>query len=108
MTATGITITNATDTAYNLGMAETGSGTDGWYGEDCTGSNICHPATATGTVLTSVHPDVGGGGIPDIDDTHTLFYGGLDANTTYAVVDSTGACWTWGNDVSYYSSCTAM
>lgn len=97
-----LTITNGTG-AYNLGMAETGAGANGWYGEDCTGENACHPAGTTGVTLTHV------ANIPEVvAGSTTLLDGSLDANITYGVIDSTGACWAWGNDPGYYSTCTAM
>jgi hypothetical protein len=96
-----LVITNGSGN-YNLGMAETGAGADGWYGEDCI-EGACHPATSTGLTLTHVAT------IPEVvPGSTTLLSGELDANITYGVIDSTGACWAWGNDVSYYPTCTAM
>lgn len=97
---------------YFLGLAETGAGGDGWYGEDCGEGNACHPAGASGVTLTSVHPDCDGGGIDDIvAGSTTLFYQDLEAGLTYVVVDAaTGECWAWGQDVNYYAAagCTAI
>ncbi len=109
------TITNGAG-GYSIGMAETGSG-EGWYGEDCVpgpGPNsgdwdICHDGAtaAAGLTLATTH---------DIDEleanvntlmTDTIATAG---NITYVISDGTD-CWTWGNDVSYYTSnlgCAAM
>lgn len=110
-----LTLTNAdTSVTWLFGMAETGAGTDGWYGEDGSSADSTHPASATGLALTSVHPDCGGGGIDDIKmGESTLFNESLDAGITYVLgaQDAGGAslgCWTWGHDVSYYSTCTAI
>lgn len=110
-----LTITNGDGAAmWGFGMAETGAGSNGWYGEDAMTADSTHPASASGLSLTSVHPDCGGGGIDDIKlGESTLFNESLDAGITYVVgaMDAGGnslGCWTWGNDVSYYSTCTAI
>ena len=104
----------AAGSLFGLGMAETGAGTNGWYGEDGMTADTTHPVGATGVTLASVHADCGGGGIDDIKfGESTLFTMAFDPNITYFVgeVDAGGAplsCFAWGNDVSYsyYEGCT--
>jgi hypothetical protein len=95
---------------YYLGFAETGAGEDGWYGEDCGDGSTCHPVGMTGATLGSVHPVYcGGAGIDAVEaGASTLLTGSMDANLTYAVAGADGTCWTWGNDPSYFSTCTAI
>ena len=96
---------------YFLGMAETGSGDLGWYGEDCIGDDAeCHDMGVADTLsLTSVHPDVGGGGIDAVvPGSTTLFYAGLWAGVTYAFFSDEGdtnyetVAHSGGDDPSYY------
>lgn len=106
-----LTIVNGVG-SYELGFAQTGAAPN-WYGEDCiTAESICHPTSATGLTLTSVHPVVGGGGIPEVAaGSTTLLYADLDAGLTYLVRDTAStACWVWGQDTSYYDSlgCTVQ
>ena len=61
---------------------------------------FCHPLGRTGTTLSSV------GSVDEIvEGETTIFSFRLEDMITYAVwSDQTGACWTWGADVSYYTS----
>lgn len=99
-----LTITNGLNN-FELGMAQTGA-YPYWDGEDCQADNICHPTSATGLTLTSVHPVVGGGGINDIvAGSTTLFYADQADGITYMVRDPvSSACWVWGQDKAYYDA----
>jgi hypothetical protein len=103
---------------YDFGMAETGVGEVGWFGESCVigeepldredyGYDICHGLTATGGEI--VHVD----NINDADDGSTLFTEEIHdrGNITYVLFDDSGAeCWVWGDDVRYYEDfgCTEL
>jgi hypothetical protein len=93
-----------------FGLAETGAGADGWYGEDCSTGDYCHPAGTAGVTLSSVHPDVGGAGLDAVESgVTTLLWAGLDASITYVVIDGdTTECWAWGNEPGYYTTCSAI
>ena len=90
---------------YFLGLAETGSGDAGWYGEDCMSFDAqCHDMGALSTLsLESVSA---------IDDvvpgSTTLFSTGLWAGVTYAFFSNEGAgdyeyiAHSGGDDTSYY------
>ena len=109
---TGVTlaVANGMATGYQFGMAETGSDA-GWYGEDCVndpdddadaGYEICHPMGATGGMLTKASPYS-----PDgvVAGRSTLLTDTMADGITYILFeDSTDACWTWGEDVSYYTA----
>ncbi len=115
---TGVTlaVANGTAAGYQFGMAETGSDA-GWFGEDCIndpdddtdyGYELCHPMGATGGTLVKAEPYT-----PDdiVAGESTLFTDSLAANITYVLFeDSSDACWTWGEDVSYYAAfgCTEI
>ena len=89
--------------SYNLGMAETAAGDQGWYGEDCSTEGACHPID-TSLVLDSVHPDCGGDGISAVvEGSTTLFKSSLDPRTTYAIFDADYALQSCaGDDCSYF------
>jgi len=115
--ASGVTIsiTDGSGT-YTLGMAETDpASSDPWTGEDCldgytlsdgTVLLYCHPLSSSGGAFSS------GGDPNDLDeDNETVFTSALENVITYAAwSDSSGECWTWGADTSYYTGegCTAM
>jgi hypothetical protein len=98
---------------YDFGMAETGVGEYGWFGETCIpgdepygypdyGVDVCHTLGSTGGTLVSVSPNVG-----DVDDGYTLFNEdiGNDGTITYALFQIGGdACWVWGDDPLYYAA----
>ncbi len=95
---------------YDFGMSETGAGAPGWFGESCIigsepwgyddyGWDVCHTLGATGGFVSSVYPEIG-----DVRDGYTLFPEELESNITYFLGDSSGNCWAWGDDASYYSS----
>ena len=96
------------ESGYDFGIAETFAGDYGWYGEDCylgTGPTLlCHPAESRGLMLESVHPDVGGAGIPDvIEGESTLFYDIHHPYVTYFLRGwDSGECWAFGDDPTYY------
>ena len=95
--------------SFDFGMAETGAGGKGWYGENCLGGaagyDICHSfSAASPLVLDSVHPDVGGAGLDAlVENSTTLLWAAL--GITYYLADKgTGECWTWGDETTYYTS----
>ena len=104
---------------YELGMAETGAGSSGWFGESCIsgsepygyddyGYDVCHSLSATGGFLTSVYPTVS-----SVADGATLFNKSLgeSGDLTYVLLSvSSGDCWVTGHDVRYYDrlGCTAL
>lgn len=99
---------NSPDTTYYFGMAETGAGQDGWYGEDCVdstetgGYNRCHSAGENGAFWASSTLDEFR---DDTKDDLTLFTDSIAAGggITYVLATSDGsACWTWGDDPRYY------
>ena len=96
---------------YFLGLAETGSGADGWYGEDCVGEDSqCHDMGANDSLsLTSVHPDVGGAGVGAVaPGSTTLFHSGIWSGVTYVFFSNEGetdyntVANVGGDDPSYY------
>lgn len=103
---------------YWFGMAETGqncSGSNCWTGEDCmdgfevgdgTLLRYCHPAGATGVNLA-----YGGDPMSLEEGAETLFFDAtFEDYVTYYLEDDRGACFTWGDDPSYYSrlGCTEL
>lgn len=90
---------------YWLGLAETACGGDCWTGEDCvygytTGSgtvySFCHPMSSTGVYLSTV-TSIGA----IVEGSSTIHSEALN-NTYFMEEVSTGACWVWGHDTSYY------
>ena len=100
-----LTVTVTDLAAGVFGMAQTGAGNEGWYGEDCVTGSHCHAVIEGTNSLTSVHPDVGGGGIDDVvSSSTTLLHGGLASEVTYAVWDISDVCvHCSGDDCGYYS-----
>ena len=104
-----VTLSGGAAATYELGMAETGSGASGWYGETCIagpepggvedyGYDVCHSLSASGGRILSVYPDVGA-----VRDGRTLFSSAFDRDLTYLVADPASAdCWVMGDDVDYY------
>jgi len=106
-----ITITGGT-AAFEFGMAETGVGDVGWFGESCIpgaepwgyddyGYDLCHTLGRSGGTLTSVWA------LGDLEAGNTLFNVTIaEAGTiTYALLDTASdACWVWGDDVQYYAA----
>ncbi len=96
--------------AWSLGMSETGAGAAGWFGESCfAGSepwgyddysyDVCHTLSATGSRLDGVYS------VRDVADGQTLFNRTIAeaGNLTYVLLsDDASACWTWGDDPTYY------
>ena len=91
------------------GMAETGAGTSGWYGEDCLpgddrspGYDVCHDAWPAVDRLRCLQH------VADPDSVAanltTLLSDALPqaANITYYMATG-GTCYVWGNDPAYYS-----
>ena len=93
----------AEDGSYTLGLAETGSGANGWYGEDCLegasgGVDVCHPVYPEG-LLDLSHAE----SVAEVDDFHTLLAGDMAPAITYVLRSDSGGCWTWGHDTAYYT-----
>jgi len=88
------------ETAWDFGMAETGSG-NGWYGEDCyegyASFNFCHSIGINASI-----PEVSSCSALDVADGATLLDAEKDPFLTYYLADSLGNCWVWGHDTSYY------
>jgi len=104
-------VSNPDVDGYFLGLAETGSGDDGWYGEDCVSEDaICHDMGAGSSIaLTSVHPDQDGAGLDAVvAGSTTLLHGGLWAGVTYVFFSNEGdttyetVANVGGDDPSYY------
>jgi len=103
-----ITITTtAGNGSFSVGLAQTGVGKAGWYGEDCQGGaagyDVCHTGSASTdlTVTTDISTVADG----------TTLHGtpnGVNGSDVTVYVDDNGTCYTTGNDTSYYSSCTAL
>ncbi len=103
-----------TASSYEFGMAETGVGVDGWYGESCIpgdepwgysdyGYDICHTLSSGGGFIDSTSA------LSDVTDGVTLFSSSLAPDITYFV--GAGAdCWVLGDDPSYYDDfgCEAL
>lgn len=96
---------------WDFGMAESGVGERGWFGESCFpgdepygyddyGYELCHTLGATGGSLKTVHS------LGDLEDGTTLFtdviagYGNI---TFYLENQDDGACYSWGDDPYYYA-----
>ena len=116
--ATGLTVEiedAVADGSYYLGLAETGNGPDGWYGEDCLKGvkndlDACHPVPAgnTGITLNKVAApgDVMAGST-------TLLSEALSVGVTYVLIRGAAGdegwhegtveeCYTWGRESDYY------
>lgn len=100
-----VTLTGGDSAGYWVGLAETDCGGQCWTGEDCvygyvassgTSYNYCHPASASGVFLSSV------GSFDDIIEGSTTIHSASLNNTYFMEEVSTGTCWTWGYDTSYY------
>ena len=98
-------VSNAHLDGYFLGLAETGSGAEGWYGEDCISDDaICHDMGADSSLaLTGVSS------IPEVvAGSTTLFNSGLWAGVTCAFFSNEGdtnyetLANVGGDDASYY------
>ncbi len=103
---------------YELGMAETGVGEVGWFGESCIpgdepygypdyGFDVCHSLGASGGRLSHVD------GVDDVDDGATLMSDDIAAarDITYFLADPASSdCWVWGDQPAYYASfgCTEV
>ncbi len=87
--------------SYDFGMAETGAGAGGWYGEDCLdgdgGYVICHSAAATGVRLNRVSEK-----FEVVSGQTTLLDENQAPKITYYLGDDAGNCWVWGDDITYY------
>ena len=100
-----VILTNGDSAGYNFGLAETNGNAQAWTGEDCylgylandgTLYDFCHPLAASGGFLTSV------GSFDDIVEGSTTIHTAAIENTYYLEEVSSGSCWTWGDDTSYY------
>ena len=104
-------VSNGHEDGYFLGLAESGSGGLGWYGEDCVSDDaICHDLGRDDYVsLSSAHPDAGGAGIDAVvAGSTTLFHVGLWSGVTYVFFSNAGDTGyqtianVGGDDPSYY------
>lgn len=105
-----VSISGGSGGSYEFGMAETGAGVNGWYGETCIpgdepggyddyGYDVCHRLGGSGGAVTSVYPS-----IDDVDENQTLFDEVHDVDLTYFLgEEGTSQCWVFGEDVDYYS-----
>jgi hypothetical protein len=96
-------------TSWMFGMAETGSPA-GWYGEDCylgyASFNFCHSIGIDSTIT-----EVTDCSAMSVADGMTLLDAEKDPFLTYYLEDgTTGDCFVWGEDTTYYGplSCTEM
>jgi len=98
--------TSAENGPYKFGLAETGNGENGWYGEDCVpgeknGLDACHPIPAEGMLMLR---DVAT--IPEVaEGTDSLLGEAEKDGVTFVVIRSTDenqGCWTWGHNPQYY------
>jgi hypothetical protein len=110
-----VSVSNPDVDGYFLGLAETGSGGLGWYGEDCVSDDaICHDM-GEGSVLSlsSVHPEVSGlsasaSRAAVVAGSTTLFHVGLWAGVTYVFFSDEGntgyetVAHSGGDDSSFY------
>jgi len=98
--------TSAENGPYTFGLAETGNGENGWYGEDCVpgvknGLDACHPIPENGMLMladVATPAEVAPG-------MATLLGEGLSSGVTYVVIRATEenqGCWTWGHNPQYY------
>ena len=111
-----LTITGGdANASYEWGLAETGSTCDNgsgdcWTGEDCldgytTGSgtlySYCHSLTSNNSITL----DYGASPEGLSEGQNTVFgNSNFDGSITYFLDDSTsGTCYVWGDDTSYYS-----
>lgn len=98
-------VTSAENGPYLFGLAETGNGDAGWYGEDCidgisNDTDVCHSVPENGE-LTLVHVAAPA----DVVDGKTLVNAGLADGLTYVLIRDTAefqGCWTWGHNTSFY------
>ena len=93
---------SACDSGEGEGEGE-GEGQDCYQGYEATDGTVylfCHPMSSSGVALSSVTS------ISAIDEgSTTIFSNSLEDVITYAAFsDSTGDCWTWGHDTSYYTA----
>ena len=98
-------VTSAENGPYLFGLAETGNGDMGWYGEDCIDGvrndhDICHEVPANGE-LTLVKSPIG-----EIEtEGKTLVGAALAPGLTYVLIRDTednAGCWTWGHNTTFY------
>ena len=89
-----------------FGLAETGLGGTGYYGEDCVSPlAICHPVEEGANTFQSQHRIATGvdwDGL--LDDGETAFHQDTEENLTYAVWTVDGECVAvFGHDVEFYA-----
>ena len=95
------------DVNWQLGIAETDAGNQGWTGESCGGetmfdADVCHSIDPDGGRVASVHPDV-----DRVDDGFTLFNASFAPALTYILhaaepIRYAFDCIVWGHDPGYY------
>lgn len=103
-----VTLSGGSGGAYEFGMAETGAGAPGWYGESCIpgdepwgyddyGYEICHSLSSTGGFVPSVD-------FSNVGTNQTLFESAHAPDITYFVgAVGSADCWVFGENPSYYS-----
>ena len=84
---------------YFFGLAETGAGTTGWYGEDClSADSICHEVIDTTTLACA-------SGVDEVWASNATLHCGVEYDTSWAFWG--GADWdtlmaAGGDDASYF------
>jgi hypothetical protein len=114
-----VTIENNPGSGFDLGMAETGSNENGWFGEDCfngtAGFDYCHSFSGNSASLDALGYGTEEATVGDPNDvvpgSTTLFNQDLAFNQpdgsdrlTYMVTFDDRSCIVWGDQPSYYSS----
>ena len=110
-----VSIDNNPGSGFDLGLAETGSTGNGWFGEDCfngtAGYNLCHSFSGSSGSLDALGDGAAPGDPNDVVEGSTtllnqdLAYNGDGSDRiTYMVTFDDGSCITWGEDTNYYSS----
>lgn len=102
------TVHNLPGTGFDLGLAETGATTP-WNGEDCyqgtAGYTVCHSFWGNTAALTPVAaPDDVVAGRTTLLDADLAYNGDGTDRITYMMTVDAGDCFTWGQDVAYYST----
>jgi hypothetical protein len=94
---------------YEIGMAETGAGSSGWYGESCIpgsepysyndyGYDVCHSLSSSGGDIDTVSS------LSDVRDGQTLFSPTFSPDLTYFIADpGSSDCWVSGDDINYFA-----
>ncbi|MBX2800677.1 MAG: polysaccharide deacetylase family protein [Myxococcales bacterium] len=88
-------------TDWLLGIAETGAGRRGWYGEDCfvgMGPHLyCHPFRGSTLTLDAVRTPA------EVSNAKTTLLQSGEQLTFVLQDQARTTCWTWGHDPTYYA-----